>query len=275
MEQPLVSVVLPTWNRAAYLPRAIKSVLTQDYERLELIVVDDGSTDDTRQIVGAMEDGRIRYMRTPSNRGVSAARNAGIRRACGEYIAFQDSDDVWLPGKLEKQVQVLSACSADTALVYHPMSRTAEKGERRLIPDDGIPAEDRSGRLFEKLLRRNYIGAPAVCVRRSALTGPEGVGVFDTGMPILEDYELLLRLAKRYEIAYIDEVLIDTFQLSGGTNTDPRKGIVSHAMLAGKFREELKQLGMFEGRLSQLREFGRLVHAEPLAEAAIEQYCIK
>lgn len=86
MEQPLVSVVLPTWNRAEYLPRAMDSVLAQSYERLELIVVDDGSTDQTRQVVEAMKDGRIRYMRTPSNRGVSSARNAGIRRARGEYV---------------------------------------------------------------------------------------------------------------------------------------------------------------------------------------------
>ena len=273
MEQPLVSVVLPTWNRAAYLPRAMESVLSQDYGRLELIVVDDGSTDGTRQAVEAFEDGRIRYMRTPSNRGVSAARNAGIRRACGEYIAFQDSDDVWLPGKLGKQVRALSACADSVALVYHPMSRSTERGERRMIPDDSIPVADRSGRLFEKLLRRNYIGAPAICVRRAALTGPEGVGVFDTGMPILEDYELLLRIARRYEIAYIDEVLIDTFQLGGGTNADPRKGITAHAMLAGKYREEFKQLGLYEDRLGQLREFGRLVHAEQLAEDVIGRYC--
>ena len=86
MGHPLVSVILPTYNRAEYLPRAIDSVLSQDYRELELIVVDDGSTDHTRQVVESYKDSRIRYMRTPVNKGVAAARNAGIRRAKGELI---------------------------------------------------------------------------------------------------------------------------------------------------------------------------------------------
>ena len=106
---PLVSVILPTFNRAHSLAASMGSILNQSYREFELIVVDDGSTDKTESVVAAFADPRIRYVRLDRNRGVSAARNAGLAEARGQYIAFQDSDDIWLPGKLEKQVEILKA----------------------------------------------------------------------------------------------------------------------------------------------------------------------
>ena len=98
---PNVTVVLPTHDRAKLLRRAIDSVLSQDYQDLELIVVDDASTDDTQTVVQQFADQRIRYVRLADRQGATAARNAGISAARGEFIGFQDSDDEWLPGKLE------------------------------------------------------------------------------------------------------------------------------------------------------------------------------
>lgn len=273
MEQPLVSVILPTYNRAEYLPRAMESVLSQSYKNLELIVVDDGSTDNTREVVNAYQDTRIRYMRTPSNRGVAAARNAGIRRASGEYIAFQDSDDKWLPGKLEKQVRALTQAEPDVGMVYHIMSRKYENGETRYIPDAKVPQSRRSGQIFENLLTENIIGAPTLCVRKSVLTGENGVGVFDTQMPNLEDYELILRIAARYNIAYIDEVLIDTFHLQDGTNGNLLHGIISHCMIIRKYQQEMQKHGIYERRLQRLRDIGKMMQAEETVNKIIQQYC--
>ncbi|MCF6192173.1 MAG: glycosyltransferase family 2 protein, partial [Candidatus Hydrothermae bacterium] len=107
MRKPLVSVVLPTFNRASTLPDAVRSVLMQTYNRLELIVVDDGSRDATPQVMQEFlkADSRVRYIRYVENRGVSHARNVGLDQARGELVAFQDSDDLWFPDKLEKQVE--------------------------------------------------------------------------------------------------------------------------------------------------------------------------
>ncbi|MBC7224455.1 MAG: glycosyltransferase family 2 protein, partial [Anaerolineae bacterium] len=101
---PLVSVITPTYNRAALLPRSMESVLSQDFADLELIVVDDGSTDRTPQVVAQFADPRLRYIRFAENRGIGAARHAGVEASQGDLIAFNDSDDVWLPGKLAYQV---------------------------------------------------------------------------------------------------------------------------------------------------------------------------
>lgn len=273
MDEVLVSVILPTYNRKEYLPRAIDSVLQQDVEGIELIVVDDGSTDGTKELMEQYSDERIRYMRTPVNRGVANARNAGIRRAKGKYIAFQDSDDVWVQGKLKAQIKAIEEADEETALSYHIMARITPDGKRRLIPDEKLPMEKRVGKIYEQLLRVNHIGAPAICVKREALTGPDGVGVFDTVMPNLEDYDLVLRLAKKYKIAYVDEVLIETYQLNDGTNTNLSNGIVSKCMILGKYREDLEAIGSFDRCIASLREVCKIAHMEEVAEAAIRKFC--
>lgn len=273
MEQPLVSVILPTYNREKYILRAIESVLSQDYKNIELIVVDDGSTDHTKTLVEEYPDERVRYMRTPVNRGVAFARNAGIRRARGEFIAFQDSDDVWLPGKLTKQIEQLLTADEETAVSYHIMARISPTGERRWIPSEQTPMDSRSGKIYERLLRINHIGAPALCVRRDALTGPDGVGVFDTELPNLEDYDLVLRLARKYRIAYVDETLIETYQLSDGTNNDLMKGIVSKCMIIGRYQEDLVRLGLYDTFLKSLRQFGDMAGTREFVDQAIRVYC--
>ena len=275
MGHPLVSVILSTYNREEYLPRAIDSVLSQDYRELELIVVDDGSTDHTRQVVESYKDSRIRYMRTPVNKGVAAARNAGIRRAKGELIAFQDSDDVWRQGKLTKQVETLEKASENVAMVYCIMTRINKDETYRLLPDENILKQERQGNLFERLLRGNFIGAPTICVRRAVLTGSDGVGVFDTMMPNLEDYELLLRIAKKYQVAYIDEVLIDTYLLGDSTNSNLLNGVISNCMILEKYKDDMMRLGLYQKKLGYLRDFGKLVHREEAVDEIIRRYCEK
>ena len=116
MQHPKVSVIIPTYNRAEYLGEAIQSVFDQTFEDFEILIVDDGSTDDTQQLVLSFHDPRLRSF-YQNNCGISAARNAAIRSADGEYIAFLDSDDVWLPELLESQVAVLDR-RPEIGLVY-------------------------------------------------------------------------------------------------------------------------------------------------------------
>lgn len=123
---PKVSVIIPTYNRAHLIGRAIKSVLNQTYKDFEIIIVDDGSTDKTEEVVKDFKDERVRYIRREKNKGGSAARNTGIKAARGEYIAFQDSDDEWLPEKLEKQMKAFEAMAMAKPVIATKVSDLPE-----------------------------------------------------------------------------------------------------------------------------------------------------
>jgi glycosyltransferase involved in cell wall biosynthesis len=116
--KPTVSVIIPTYNRAHLIGRAIQSVLKQTYQDFEVIVVDDGSIDNTEEVVKKIQENRVYYYKHDKNKGGSAARNTGISLAKGEYIAFQDSDDEWLPEKLEKQIGVFNNQTKNVGVVY-------------------------------------------------------------------------------------------------------------------------------------------------------------
>jgi glycosyltransferase involved in cell wall biosynthesis len=196
--QPLVSVVLATRNRALLLPRAANSVLRQSYPHLELIIVDDGSTDGTAGVVAALRDPRVRYLRHEESRGVSAARNAGIRAACGELIAFQDDDDEWLELKLEKQVAALARDDVALSLCGHLAcyaDRLVYVGGPRYF------AFVQPGAGFGNLA---LIATPGWLVRRDALFA---AGLFDERIHTLEDWELALRLSEHCRFSHLDEPL--------------------------------------------------------------------
>lgn len=199
---PRVSVVLPTYNRADVVDRAIESVLDQTYTGFELVVVDDASTDDTDAVVGAFDDDRIRYVEHRENRGASAARNTGIRAATGEIIAFQDSDDVWGAEKLERQVAVFDRTDGEVGVVYTGTWRDRD-GERRYVPGPGV--DPKSGDVRDALFAQNFVTTQAAAVRAPCF---ERVGTFDEDLPALVDWELWLRVAEHYEFRYVDEPLV-------------------------------------------------------------------
>jgi glycosyltransferase involved in cell wall biosynthesis len=195
---PLVSVVIPAYNRGWCLGEAVDSVLSQDFREFELIVVDDGSTDDTPHLLKGY-GGAIRVLRR-ENRGVSAARNRGIAAARGGLIAFLDSDDLWLPGKLRRQVDFFT--SHPEALICQTEERWVKNG-RRVNP--GKRHRKRGGVIFEPSLDLCLVSPSAVMVRRGLF---ERVGLFDESLPACEDYDLWLRVSCRFPVHLIETALI-------------------------------------------------------------------
>jgi len=161
-----VSIVLPTYNRAGKVGKAVESVLAQTYPYFELIVVDDGSTDDTEQIIRSYHDDRIVYYKMQQNGGQSKARNCGMQMAQYDYIAFEDSDDLWRARKLEKQMkQILSDKNA--GFCYHKLRYDMGAGQSITLPDERIASEKKSGDIYAQLLWDNMIGMPTLLVKKS------------------------------------------------------------------------------------------------------------
>ncbi len=196
--EPRVSVILPTYNRGWIIDQAVESVLDQDYADLELIVVDDGSTDNTSGLLSTFED-RIIVIRQ-ANRGVSAARNAGIRAATGQLIALLDSDDTWLPGKVTAQVAFFS--TNPDARVCQTQEIWIRNGVR---VNPGKRHRKEAGMIFERSLALCLVSPSAVMMRKSLL---DEVGLFDEALPACEDYDLWLRIAWKHPIHLIDRPLI-------------------------------------------------------------------
>jgi glycosyltransferase involved in cell wall biosynthesis len=211
---PRVSVVIPTYNRARMVRRAIESVLAQNYPNLEVIVVDDGSVDGTRDVVAAMGE-QVRYEWQP-NAGASSARNRGWALAKGVYVAFLDSDDVYLPGKLHEQVQYMRQ-RPSTVLVYCWFSIVDEAGRVRLGRRCRL-----TGNVARKLVAqcmRGPLATPTVMVCRRALAATGG---FDESMRLSEDIDLWCRLARLGPIGLVPEVLVQVNRHSGNLSTGPR-----------------------------------------------------
>jgi glycosyltransferase involved in cell wall biosynthesis len=194
----MVSVIIPTYNRCAYVREAVESVLAQGELAAEVIVVDDGSTDDTPAALQCFGD-RLRYLRQPRS-GASSARNRGIRMATREWLAFLDSDDLWLPQKLKAQLEFLD---------NHPLVKVCQTEEiwirngKRINPKGYHRKPD--GYCFPLLLERCLVSPSAVMIHSSVL---EEVGLFDESLPACEDYDLWLRIGRRYPIALVKQPLI-------------------------------------------------------------------
>jgi len=193
-----VSVIIPTYNRASLLERALRSVFSQSQPPDEVIVVDDGSTDETPRLVPENFTHAC-YVRQ-ENRGVSAARNAGIAVAAGEWLAFLDSDDQWLPRKLEKQLRALTGspqfkiCHTDETWIrrgrrVNPMKKHAKQG----------------GLIFARCLPLCVISPSSVLIHKSIF---KELGTFDESLPVCEDYDMWLRICAHHPVLYLTEQLI-------------------------------------------------------------------
>lgn len=197
---PKVSVVIPTYNAVAYLIKTLESVFNQTFTDFEVIVIDDGSSDRTVESVCNLTNPNLKIV-TQTNQGVAVARNKGIELACGEYIAFLDSDDLWHPTKLEKQVQCLDA-NPDVGLVNTWIENIDEQGNALSI----VQAPEVEGKVWSQIVEENIILCGSVpLIRRSCF---EKVGVFDPHLFSAEDWDMWIRLAANYSFALIREPLV-------------------------------------------------------------------
>lgn len=197
-----ISVVIPTYNRASLIGETILSALGQSLVEKEIIVVDDGSSDDTSEVVKEFGD-QIIYIRQP-NSGPARARNIGIRMAKGQYIAFLDSDDLWLPDKLELQVQTFQH-SPQLGLIFTDVMWFS--GREVMVPSLKEKYQLHTGHVYEKLLFDNWIATSSVLVKKECL---DQVGGFDEDPQIMfvEDWNLWIRLAKHFQFGMVDRVLV-------------------------------------------------------------------
>lgn len=193
-ELPKVSVIIPTHNRADLLPRAVSSVLAQTYQNFELLIVDDGSTDYTQDVIAGFSDSRIRAFRQETNRGQSAARNVGIANACGEYIAFLDDDDEFTPTSLADRVVALESAPPDVALVYGGTD-CFDHNTGSLTPDSRSTLR---GDVFESALTGQNIAITITMLVRTSVA--REVGGFREDLPMGEDPHFVAQIAKKYHI---------------------------------------------------------------------------
>jgi len=196
---PSVSVIIPTFNRSRKLIRAVRSVLKQTFRDFEVIVVDDGSSDDTYQAITPYIP-MIQYVRKDVNQGVSAARNSGIRRASAPWIAFLDSDDYWLEDKLSIQMKYIEGNPGTLACQTEEMWI---RGGKRVNPRRRHKKP--SGDIFAQSLKLCLVSPSSVALKRSLL---DKIGLFDEGLPAAEDYDMWLRISCRYPVHLIEKELV-------------------------------------------------------------------
>lgn len=206
---PVLSVVIPTRNRARLLARAVGSVVNQSNDAWELVIVDDASSDDTSRVARSLADSdvRIRSLRQDTARGAPAARNRGMVASTADLVAFLDDDDIWDPSFVDRMVAALERSGA--GLAYCDSSYEKRSGDRRLHLKHDISEDP-----WRELIRGNALGStPCVIVRRAALME---VGGFDERLPRLQDWDLWLRLARVTRFVYVPEPLVRVAETKGG-----------------------------------------------------------
>ena len=203
MNNAKVSIITPTYNSSKWLPYTIESVLAQTYNNYEMLIVDDGSIDNTETVVKPFLSYRkINYLRQ-NNLGQAAARNSGLKIATGKYVAYLDSDDTWEPTKLEKQIQMLE--ENDIQVCYTDVNIIDDKGESHIYSPNGA-LSFRRGMVLEYLFLDNFVPFSSVVIEKCCL---DKVGGSDTSIRKSDDWDLLIRLSVFCNFDYIDEKLIN------------------------------------------------------------------
>lgn len=231
--EPLVSVIIPTYNRRNTILASVNSVLNQTFKNIELIVVDDCSTDDTISILEQINDKRLKVIKHSENKGQNAARNTGIKASAGEYIAHHDSDDIWRLNKLKDQINKLKEVNADV-----------------LCCQTAVNDEDTHKYLYnhpnEKLVKEGYISYKQLlkynCTTTQTIIGKAECFkniLFDEKQPRFTDWALSLDLVKKYKFYYQQSVLVDVYQQKDSITKNPQKGVRGMEMLFEKHKDAI------------------------------------
>lgn len=239
----MVSVIIPTYNRATLISETIKSVLKQTYSDFEAIIVSDGASGDTRKAVESFSDRRLKYYEISHSGRPAVARNFGISRACGEYLAFCDDDDIWFPEKLS--LQVARANSDKEIGLCYTKCLLKSGNSQRIVPSDA-----RQGFIFRRLfLSFDFIATSTVLLRAEVLAK---LGDFNESfrLKVIEDFDLWLRISKSYKVGIIDKPLVVHRESSDSLSRGAWPRLKRQCMISLKFyREKYVGLGLFIGKI--------------------------
>ncbi|MCG2816447.1 MAG: glycosyltransferase family 2 protein [Candidatus Aminicenantes bacterium] len=237
MKHPVVSVIIPTYNREAFICRAIDSVRTQTFNDWELIIVDDASSDKTESVINNYDDNRIISIKHNKNFGPAIARNTALKRAKGRYIAFLDSDDFWCSrNKLKTQIGILMNSSNRVGCVY---SQTCQfKNEKKLyFPKENIKKKE--GFLYKSLSRCQYfIHLSSVVIKKEVL---DRVGYFDENIPATAELDVWLRISKNYSFCYVNQCHVHSFFTPGSISTKRFLRAKAMVLILKKHRKDLSK----------------------------------
>lgn len=237
--EPRVSVILPTYNRAHLLKRAIRSVVNQTYKDFELIIVNDGSVDSTEEAIKTFDDKRIIYIKQ-SNRGAAAAVNKGIESTRGKFIAFLDDDDEWLPEKLKIQMEIFEKEPSKTGVVYTGKWRIdITSNKKTYAPYSHIL--NKEGDIHKELFAYpNFVSPVTAIVRKECL---EKVGKFDETLPSGNDRDLWIRISRYYHFKYIPIALANAYLTPGSISRTEKNIIETAKILLNRYKDEYKKFG--------------------------------
>lgn len=233
--EAMVSVIIPCRDREATIVEAVQSVLSQDYTPLEVIVVDDGSRDETLTMLDPMSDPRLVVLRNSGTPGPSGARNFGGRHARGSWIAFQDSDDIWLPERLSRQMGRLTErqCVAGFCGMLVKADTDPESPVLHRVPGP-LPVGLRHDDWMPALLRGNFISTQMLILRRAVF---DEIGGFDEDFPALVDWDLVLRVAQRGVVDFLDEDLVIQRMSDNSITRSVEKRVLAQRLIMRKHRE--------------------------------------
>ncbi|MBR0466391.1 MAG: glycosyltransferase family 2 protein [Clostridia bacterium] len=233
-----VSIIIPTFNRGNIISKSIYSVLNQTYKNLEVIVVDDGSTDNTNEIIKSIKDERVKYIPLQHNSGACIARNTGIKYSTGDYIGFNDSDDVFAEDKIEKQIKNIKKYNSD--IDFCKIAIHSSNSVIFFPSNDQIEAVNH-GQAFEKLAYGNYISTITILAKKKVFERFR----FDDKLPRLQDYDLLLRTTKHFNLSYTDETLVNAYRQNDSISSNINNVIPTALIMLKKdygFNEQLQDV---------------------------------
>ena len=215
MGNDLISVVIPTFNREKEIEKSIKSVLAQTYKNIEVIVIDDGSKDKTEQVVKKIKDERVSYYKLKKNKGACYARNYGIKKAKGKYIAFQDSDDIFHKNKLKIQLENLQKNKSD----FDFCKICLRFQNKNFVPNSEQEIGFKNNKYLTELCNGNFISTQSILARKEIFKDIK----FDDSLPRLQDYDLVLRVAAKYKISYTNKPLVDLYNSNNSIGNSEEK----------------------------------------------------
>lgn len=226
----MITVIIPTFNRESTIVESVMSVINQSYKDIEILIIDDGSSDKTIDIIKNVKDSRIKIYKLNSNKGACFARNYGVELAKGEFIAFQDSDDIWVPSKLELQLKYLEKLKCDIiASNYCLDMKRYEKDKDKDVEYKKVHYND--------LLEENYISTQTLFGKKECFEKVK----FDNDLPRLQDWDIALRLARKYSFYYLNIPLVNVNQQDNSISKNPKKLLVAGKIIYKKNKQEIEK----------------------------------